>query len=321
MSQVILPKDVDSQVPLHHGGGAAREAAAGRRQAARRDAQPQAHPHRGRGDARRGGVVGGARQAPGGGAGRRSRSSSGVPVVVLGVTGCIGAYKACEVLRELQRRGVDVHVVMTAAATRFVSPMTFEALSRHAVFHDQWALGGERRDPPHLARRRRRAAAGGPGHGQQPRQVRARHRRRRAQHALPRDARAGAGGAGHERQHVRAPGRAGEPRDAARRAAWASSSRARATSPAAGSARAGSPRSTTIVEAALARLARRRDLAGRDGAGDGRARRSRTSTPCASSRTARSGAMGYRLAEAARDRGARVVLVSGPDGARRPRTA
>jgi phosphopantothenoylcysteine decarboxylase/phosphopantothenate--cysteine ligase len=64
-----------------------------------------------------------------------------VPVVVLGVTGCIGAYKACEVLRELQRRGADVRVVMTAAATRFVSPMTFEALSRHPVFHDQWAPG------------------------------------------------------------------------------------------------------------------------------------------------------------------------------------
>jgi phosphopantothenoylcysteine decarboxylase/phosphopantothenate--cysteine ligase len=64
-----------------------------------------------------------------------------VAVVVLGVTGCIGAYKACEVLRELQRRGQDVHVVMTAAATRFVTPMTFEALSRHPVFHDQWALG------------------------------------------------------------------------------------------------------------------------------------------------------------------------------------
>ena len=62
-------------------------------------------------------------------------------VVVLGVTGCIGAYKACEVLRELQRRGQDVRVVMTAAATRFVTPMTFEALSRHPVFHDQWALG------------------------------------------------------------------------------------------------------------------------------------------------------------------------------------
>ena len=61
--------------------------------------------------------------------------------VVLGVTGCIGAYKACEVLRELQKREVDVHVVMTEAATRFVAPMTFEALSRHAVFIDQWALG------------------------------------------------------------------------------------------------------------------------------------------------------------------------------------
>jgi phosphopantothenoylcysteine decarboxylase/phosphopantothenate--cysteine ligase len=64
-----------------------------------------------------------------------------MPTVVLGVTGCIAAYKACEVLRELQRCEVDVHVVMTEAATRFVSPMTFEALSRHPVFHDQWALG------------------------------------------------------------------------------------------------------------------------------------------------------------------------------------
>ena len=63
--------------------------------------------------------------------------------VVLGVTGCIGAYKACEVLRELQKRSVDVHVVMTEAATRFVSPLTFEALSHHPVFVDQWALGGD----------------------------------------------------------------------------------------------------------------------------------------------------------------------------------
>src|SRR5262245_5257536 len=61
--------------------------------------------------------------------------------VVLGVTGCIGAYKACEVLRELQKRGVDVRVVMTESATRFVAPMTFEALSKHPVFLDQFALG------------------------------------------------------------------------------------------------------------------------------------------------------------------------------------
>ncbi len=64
-----------------------------------------------------------------------------MPTVVLGVTGCIAAYKACEVLRELQGREVDVHVVMTTAATRFVGAMTFEALSGHPVFHDQWALG------------------------------------------------------------------------------------------------------------------------------------------------------------------------------------
>jgi phosphopantothenoylcysteine decarboxylase / phosphopantothenate---cysteine ligase len=63
--------------------------------------------------------------------------------VVLGVTGCIGAYKACEVLRELQKLGVDVRVVMTENATRFVSPMTMEALSRHPVFLDQYALGPE----------------------------------------------------------------------------------------------------------------------------------------------------------------------------------
>jgi phosphopantothenoylcysteine decarboxylase/phosphopantothenate--cysteine ligase len=66
-----------------------------------------------------------------------------VPTVVLGVTGCIGAYKAAEVLRELQRRDVDVHVVMTANATRFVGAMTFESLSRHPVFVDQFALGSE----------------------------------------------------------------------------------------------------------------------------------------------------------------------------------
>src|SRR5262245_23897175 len=71
-------------------------------------------------------------------------------VVVLGVTGCIGAYKACEVLRELQRRGHDVHVVMTEHATRFVSAMTFEALSRHPVFLDQFALG-ENGDIQHIS--------------------------------------------------------------------------------------------------------------------------------------------------------------------------
>ncbi|HMG37083.1 MAG TPA: bifunctional phosphopantothenoylcysteine decarboxylase/phosphopantothenate--cysteine ligase CoaBC [Blastocatellia bacterium] len=53
--------------------------------------------------------------------------------VVLGVTGCIAAYKAVEVLRGLQKRGVDVQVAMTAHATAFVGPLTFRSISGHPV--------------------------------------------------------------------------------------------------------------------------------------------------------------------------------------------
>jgi phosphopantothenoylcysteine decarboxylase/phosphopantothenate--cysteine ligase len=49
--------------------------------------------------------------------------------VALGVTGCIAAYKAVEVLRGLQKRDVAVQVVMTEHATRFVAPLTFQAIS------------------------------------------------------------------------------------------------------------------------------------------------------------------------------------------------
>jgi phosphopantothenoylcysteine decarboxylase/phosphopantothenate--cysteine ligase len=61
--------------------------------------------------------------------------------VALGVTGGIGAYKAVEVVRGLQRRGHDVVVVMTRAARRFVGPLTFEAISRRRVVFDQFAPG------------------------------------------------------------------------------------------------------------------------------------------------------------------------------------
>ena len=53
--------------------------------------------------------------------------------ILLGVTGCIAAYKAAEVLRGLQRAGADVRVVMTQNATEFVRPLTFEALSGKPV--------------------------------------------------------------------------------------------------------------------------------------------------------------------------------------------
>jgi phosphopantothenoylcysteine decarboxylase/phosphopantothenate--cysteine ligase len=58
--------------------------------------------------------------------------------ILLGVTGGIAAYKAVELTRELQRRGADVQVVMTAAAERFVTPLTFASLSGRQVLTSLW---------------------------------------------------------------------------------------------------------------------------------------------------------------------------------------
>ena len=60
--------------------------------------------------------------------------------ILLGVTGSIAAYKAVELLRELLKRGAAVQVVMTEAATRFVAPLSFETLSRQPVLLDMWSL-------------------------------------------------------------------------------------------------------------------------------------------------------------------------------------
>ena len=57
-------------------------------------------------------------------------------MILLGVTGSIAAYKAAEILRLLIKAGEEVHVVMTPAATQFVGPLTFQALSGHPVFSD-----------------------------------------------------------------------------------------------------------------------------------------------------------------------------------------
>jgi phosphopantothenoylcysteine decarboxylase/phosphopantothenate--cysteine ligase len=62
-------------------------------------------------------------------------------LVALGVTGGIGAYKAVEVARGLQKRGHDVVAVMTHAATKFVGPVTFEAITRRHVITDQFEIG------------------------------------------------------------------------------------------------------------------------------------------------------------------------------------
>jgi len=58
--------------------------------------------------------------------------------IVLGVTGGIAAYKAAELVRLLIKQGASVQVVMTEAATHFVTPVTFQALSGNPVFIDQW---------------------------------------------------------------------------------------------------------------------------------------------------------------------------------------
>ncbi|MEA2613180.1 MAG: phosphopantothenoylcysteine decarboxylase / phosphopantothenate---cysteine ligase, partial [Chloroflexota bacterium] len=57
-------------------------------------------------------------------------------LIALGVTGSIAAYKAVELLRLLRAEGADVAVMLSPAATRFVGPLTFAALSRHPVETD-----------------------------------------------------------------------------------------------------------------------------------------------------------------------------------------
>ena len=61
-------------------------------------------------------------------------------LIALGVTGSISAYKAVELLRLLQAEGADVVALLSHSASRFVAPLTFEALSRHPVETDVLAL-------------------------------------------------------------------------------------------------------------------------------------------------------------------------------------
>src|ERR1700739_646195 len=68
----------------------------------------------------------------------------------LGVTGGIGAYKAVEVARGLQKRGHEVVAVMTHSATKFVGPVTFEAITRRRVITDQFEAGANS-DIEHIA--------------------------------------------------------------------------------------------------------------------------------------------------------------------------
>jgi phosphopantothenoylcysteine decarboxylase / phosphopantothenate---cysteine ligase len=65
---------------------------------------------------------------------------SGPGRVALGVTGGIAAYKAAEIVRGLAKAGCEVHVLMTAHAQQFITPLTLQTLSGQRVLTDAWDL-------------------------------------------------------------------------------------------------------------------------------------------------------------------------------------
>jgi phosphopantothenoylcysteine decarboxylase/phosphopantothenate--cysteine ligase len=70
--------------------------------------------------------------------------------VLLGVTGGIAAYKACEIVRDLRKEGANVHVVLTASGARFITPLTLQTLSKNPVHTDLFDLLSES-DIGHIA--------------------------------------------------------------------------------------------------------------------------------------------------------------------------
>jgi len=64
-------------------------------------------------------------------------------IIVLGISGGIAVYKSVELLRLLTKAGADVHIIMTKNAQEFVTPLTFQALSGHPVHTDLFSLSQE----------------------------------------------------------------------------------------------------------------------------------------------------------------------------------
>ena len=63
--------------------------------------------------------------------------------IVLGVTGGIAAYKACEIIRELKGEGANVTAILTASGSQFLTPLTLQTLSKNPVVMDLWNLISE----------------------------------------------------------------------------------------------------------------------------------------------------------------------------------
>lgn len=71
--------------------------------------------------------------------------------VILGVTGSIACYKAVDLASKLTQAGVVVDVILTEAAQQFVTPLTFQSVTGHAVYTDMWQSAGGSGLPTHIA--------------------------------------------------------------------------------------------------------------------------------------------------------------------------
>lgn len=63
--------------------------------------------------------------------------------VILGVTGSIAAYKACDIINVLRRKGINVTVIMTREAKEFIAPLTLQTLSNNKIYSEMFELPAE----------------------------------------------------------------------------------------------------------------------------------------------------------------------------------
>src|SRR5580765_2269767 len=71
--------------------------------------------------------------------------------LVLGVTGSIAAYKAADLASKLTQAGARMDVILTDAAQRFITPLTFQAVTGRPVYTDLWQTDASGGLPTHIA--------------------------------------------------------------------------------------------------------------------------------------------------------------------------
>ncbi|HOX55245.1 MAG: flavoprotein [Candidatus Omnitrophica bacterium] len=71
--------------------------------------------------------------------------------IILGVTGSIAAYKACDIIRQLKEKGFSVEVIMTKDAEEFITPLTLQTLSGNKVHRNMFDLASEEYNVEHIS--------------------------------------------------------------------------------------------------------------------------------------------------------------------------